>query len=156
MPMTPAQQRSSLASSGEIVIVWLLEIAHEEIDTIRLARADETVTHAGNVYQAFGFEVVPPVKSSEEMPALKITVNIVDQRVMAALRALRGQKDVSITLLRVGSDDFEFESYRGTFEYEGLMTDSRTKATITASFMTGALGQQYPARMVAPSNVSPY
>lgn len=51
------------------ILIWLIEISHSSITTLRFARNTENVTHSGNAYTALGFDVTPPQQYDEEPSA---------------------------------------------------------------------------------------
>lgn len=150
--MTPAQQRSKLGSTGTETIIETLTIRHPEISTLYLVAGKQPHTFNGQDYVPFAFAVVPPAKGGTETVKMQITVNIVDQRVEAALLALRGQTDVYMTYQAYYLSDSATAWGPLTMEYDGLVMQSMTQAVITCTFMKDVLTRQYPCLNVAPSN----
>lgn len=154
MPLSAEAQRASLASQGDIAIQQLLKLEGPDVDTIHLASGKRDIEKDGTTYQRFALKIKPLNRDSDSVPKIEIEVGNVDHRVIEAMMQLRGKRDVMITYIEVQEDDPDKELFRARFEYDKLTTDGATSATITATFLRGALDESYPAGRISPTNAS--
>tara|TARA_B100002049_G_C16076204_1_gene375095 strand:- start:1364 stop:1825 length:462 start_codon:yes stop_codon:yes gene_type:complete len=73
-------------SSGEAYIA-LATIIVDGGEPIYLAENDEDVISRGNVYKASYFQLTPPKRDGDELPASQITLSNVDRSLVEAIRA---------------------------------------------------------------------
>jgi len=143
-----------LASATEKVFLECLTISHPDIDTLRLVNDTVDLERSLETFRRFPFEVSAATQTQDRPPAINITADAVDQRVVLALRSLAGKREVANIryevvlsdtpdIVEFGPVDFSFDSVSG---------DSATNVTVRASFLKGALNDAFPSRQFAPSN----
>tara|TARA_B100002049_G_scaffold235834_1_gene221111 strand:+ start:308 stop:784 length:477 start_codon:yes stop_codon:yes gene_type:complete len=152
--ISPERAASDLGSETSTIYLDTLRFEHSQIDTLRLVDNTEDIERADGLYVAFPMRSVYPAQTGQRPPELKIDVDIVDQRVMIALRSLRGlrEKPVMIveTVTAADHDDIRYGPAR--FLFERFETDGIAQGTITATYIKGALNNAYPARRFSPSS----
>ena len=147
---------SDFASSTTRLYLWCMRISHPQIDTLRLVNDKRPLSRSDGEYQAFPFEPIPPTQTDQRPPEFEIDVDIVDHRIMAALRSLRGLKgEVSIQMERVWIEEPNDPTWGpAVYRFTGFKTDGIAKGTISASFIPGALDNVYPVARFSPANAS--
>jgi hypothetical protein len=99
--------------------IWLVQIAHEDISTIRLAQNTEDVEHDGNTYTATELTVAIPAEREDELPTQKLQVSNVDQTVLLALRTMTHQNTARATVTAFAIRDTNPDQIeRGPFEFQ--------------------------------------
>jgi len=154
MALSQGALQAVLASATEKVFLECLTITHSEIDTIRLVNDSVDLERSLDTFKRFPFQVSAATQSQDRPPAINITADAVDQRLVLALRSLAGKREVANIryevvlsetpdIVEFGPVDFGFDSVSG---------DSATKINVRASFLKGALNDAFPSRQFAPSN----
>src|SRR6056297_749549 len=154
MALSQGALQAVLASATEKVFLECLTITHSEIDTIRLVNDSVDLERSLDTFKRFPFQVSAATQSQDRPPAINITADAVDQRLVLALRSLAGKREVANIryevvlsdtpdIVEFGPVDFSFDSVSG---------DSATNVTVRASFLKGALNDAFPSRQFAPSN----
>ena len=90
--ISPERAASDLGSETSTIYLDTLRFEHSQIDTLRLVDNTEDIERADGLYVAFPMRSVYPAQTGQRPPELKIDVDIVDQRVMIALRSLRAER----------------------------------------------------------------
>jgi len=68
-----------LATTTDEVFLLILEITHEDLSTpLRFVRNTESITHDGDVYTAFPFELKLPRESQDRLPKAQLSLDIVN------------------------------------------------------------------------------
>jgi len=154
MALSQGALQAVLASATEKVFLECLTISHPDIDTLRLVNDTVDLERSLETFRRFPFEVSAATQTQDRPPAINITADAVDQRVVLALRSLAGKREVANIryevvlsdtpdIVEFGPVDFSFDSVSG---------DSATNVTVRASFLKGALNDAFPSRQFAPSN----
>lgn len=151
--MTQTQMQDTLASGAKSPWLKCLTLTHPQIDTLRLVNDTQPLTRAGGLFQAFPFSVQSPSADGQQPPSIAITADLVDQRLMVALRSLVGlQPQAQIVFEIVTADEPDSPIFSGTFEFAGLTTNTASQCTITATFLAAGLDDAFPAGQISPSN----
>jgi len=86
--------------------VTLLTIAHPQLtQPIRMTSNTQSITSRGNTFMPFWFEVALPDQLSNEIPRITLALDAVDQSIIQALRAARGEPTVTIELVLASQPD---------------------------------------------------
>jgi len=152
--LTQHEFTSDLAASTNRVYLDCLTITHSQIETIRIVNDAQSLARASGIYLGFPFEVKLPAQTSERPPQLEITIDIVDQRIMAAMRSLRGLRegaDITIEIVPADAPN-EIKFGPATFGFLDFKTDGVAVGTLTGAFMPGSLNDAYPRGRFSPSN----
>jgi hypothetical protein len=125
-------------------------------EPLRLVNDRVDLVRALGTYHRFPFRVVAPAQTEERPPTLRIMATTVDQRLIIAIRALAGLKEqakIVYEVVRAETPDI-VEVGPVEFEFESANSNGVTQVTIEASFLRGALHDQFPGRLIAPSNAT--
>lgn len=144
-----------LASSTDQAFLQILKIEHSNLsESLKLVADNQDRDRLDGTYQRFPFQVQGPGQDSEKPPRIQITSDIVDRRVIQAIRSLSGLREkatITYSVIRPEApDDPEYGPV--VFEYADAKTDGATSFTIEATFLKGALQDAFPAMQFAPSN----
>jgi len=156
MPLSQGALQAVLSSATEKVFLECLTISHSDIDTIRIVNDTQDLVRASGTFLRFPFQVSAATQVQDRPPAIDITGDAVDQRVVQALRELAGKREraqvVYEVVLSDSPDTIEFGPVK--FEFDSMTADSATQVKVRASFLKGALNDAFPSGQFAPSNVS--
>lgn len=155
MPLSQTALQGVLAEATSEVFLECLTISHSQFSTLRLVNNTQEIVRAAGTYSPFPFSVSASSGSGDRPPALDITIDMVDQRVMQAVRATAGLREVmqiTYDVILAGSPN-TIEFGPAVFNYDGVSTDGLTQLTLRASYLKGALNDAFPALQFAPSNV---
>lgn len=125
------------------ILIWLLEISHSSISTLRFARNTEDITHNSNTYTALGFDVVPPQQYDEE-PSASVVVDNVGLDFISFFQNIDvGQEDVKITIKAIlnSSPDVIQRQYDLIASDLTLNSTSMTVKCISEKFLNIAYGK---------------
>lgn len=87
--------------SGD-VFLNLVTIDHDDLDTpIRVVNNNEDISHGGETYVAFPFEVNLPPEQEESMPYATLKIDVVDQQISQVIRELQTRPTVTLEVIRV-------------------------------------------------------
>jgi hypothetical protein len=136
------------------VFLECLTITHSEINTIRLVNDTVDLQRSVEIFRRFPFQVSAATQSQDRPPAIDITADAVDQRLVLALRSLAGKREVAnIRYEVVLSDTPEIVEFGPVdFSFDSVSGDSASRVSIRASFLKGALNDAFPSKQFAPSN----
>lgn len=184
MALSQGALQAVLASATDQVFLECLTISHSEMaEPLRLVNDKVDLARALGTYHRFPFRVVAPAQTEERPPTLRIVASTVDQRLIIAIRALAGLKEQAkivyevvreedhYPVLLLTADGASFLTSEGEeflvigkeilvefgpveFEFESATSNGLTQVTIDASFLRGALHDQFPGRLIAPSNAT--
>lgn len=119
---TPAQASVNARETGE---VWLgmIELTHADFSApIRLTTDSVDVTHDGNVYQAFPFDITLPDEEAEGVPVVDWMALNASQELTAEFRSVTGPIDGSVFWALASSPDIievgPMELQLRAFEYD--------------------------------------
>lgn len=156
MALSQSALQAVLSSATEKVFLECLTISHSDIDTIRIVNDTQDLSTSQGTFSRFPFEVSAATQIQDRPPAIDITGDAVDQRIIKALRELAGKRERAKIIYQIvlsdSPDTVEFGPVR--FEFDSMAADSATKVTVRASFLKGALNDAFPSGQFAPSNVS--
>lgn len=157
MALSQGALQAVLASATEKVFLECITIEHSSLEsTLRLVNDSVDLVRTSGTFVHFPFSITAATQSSDRPPAIDISADAVDQRVVTAIRSLAGIRDkAKITYEIVLSDtpnQVEFGPVE--FDFDSMSTSSATKVTVRASFLKGALNDAFPHRQFTPSNVS--
>lgn len=155
MALSQAALQAILASATEKVFLECLTISHSSNPNIlRLVNDKQNLIRASGTYNRFPFQVTAPAQVEGSPPILRFTATTVDQTVILALRTLAGLKERAKIVYEVvradAPDTVEFGPVE--FEFESASSNNMLQITIEASFLRGALNDQFPGRLITPSN----
>lgn len=146
-----------LAEQTDKVFLDCLTIEHASFggEPIRLVNDRQDLTRSAGIYRAFPFQVEPYQDGDESMPEVKITADVVDRRIIQALRALPVDDPPTITLETV------LAHQPNTVEYgplpmtvESVAANSASVIELTVGFRRQFLTEPFPAGRMTPSRAS--
>lgn len=132
--------------------VWLVLLEIDEAglsEPIRVVNNNENVTHNGNVYEGFPFELPMPDEVENQVTSVTLTIDNVDRRIVQAVRSLSSPPTVTMSVVMASSPD-TIEA--GPFEM------TLKDATYTALTVVGRLGfedfedEPFPGETFTPQN----
>lgn len=143
-----------LASATSVVYLECLTITHSTLSTLRLVNDRQDLTRSAGTYIRFPFDVRAPEQAGGTPPRLQFTCDIVDQRVMQAVRPLAGLRERAKIVYEVVRANAPDAVQWGPVEFEltGANTQGLATMTIDAAFMLGALDDAFPHKQFSPSN----
>lgn len=156
MALSQGALQAVLASATAKTFLECLTIEHSEMDTIQIVNDSVNLERESGTFVAFPFSVSAATQSQDRPPAIDITGDAVDQRIVVALRQLAGSREratIRYEIVLADTPDLvEFGPVN--FEFDGLSGNAVTQITIRASFLRGALNDAFPAKQFTPSNVA--
>lgn len=156
MALSQGALQAVLASATAKTFLECLTITHSQMATIQLVNDSVNLNRANGTYVAFPFSISAATQSQNRPPAIDITADAVDQRIITGLRQLAGSRERAAiryeVVLADTPDTIEFGPVN--FEFDAMSGNSATQITVRASFMKGALNDAFPALQFTPSNVS--
>lgn len=158
MALSQQALQGALASATSVIYQECITIEHSKLagGTIRLTNDRAPLTRASGTFLAFPFTVRPPAQSNDQAPTLEIIADMVDQRIMLALRALVGERERAVITYEVVThaqpDVVEWGPVQ--FALDALTTDGVATIKLKASFSLGLLGDAFPKHIFAPGNRS--
>lgn len=90
--------------TGEIPAI-LIEIAHANIETVRVCSDTQDITSNGLVYSSFPFSVALPDDSDDAIPTSRLIIDAVDQSLITAIRSINGPPAVSMSIVLTSDPD---------------------------------------------------
>jgi len=155
MALSQSALQAVLASATSKTFLECITISNSQMATLRLVNDAVNMTREDGLYVAFPFTISAATQSQDRPPAIDITADAVDQRIVSGLRQLAGSRERAgiryEIVLSDTPDQVEFGPVN--FEFDALSGDSLTQVTLRASFMRGALNDAFPALQFTPSNV---
>lgn len=119
-----------LSANRANAYLTLLEIAHEDITTIRLVGNTIDVVSNGNTYTAIRLGIAMPKEADDELPTQTLSISNVDTSVLEALRTMGHQTTDRATVIGSVVRHTEPDTIeRGPFEFE-LLSMSAGKGSI--------------------------
>ena len=156
MALSQTALQGVLSEATSAVFLETLTITHSDFTTLQLVNDYQDLVRNQGTFSAFPFQVRGGQNDGESPPSLKINADIVDQRIIEALRTAAGKREKPIityeVVLAQSPDTIEFGPME--FQFGAVSTDGLTTATITATFLPGALNDAFPSLQFAPSNAS--
>lgn len=155
MALSQGALQAVLAQATSQVFLECLTITHSELaEPLRLVNDKKDLVRSVGIYNRFPFSVTAPAQTAERPPSLQFNATIVDQRLIIAIRSLAGLKEqaqIRYEVVRAETPDtVEFGPV--DFEFSSASTNGLTSITIEATFLRGTLNDQFPGRLIAPSN----
>jgi Domain of unknown function (DUF1833) len=92
-------------STGEVILPLIKLTQAGWAESICIVPNTESVTHAGDVYEPLAFDVKLPDEEAEGVPVVAWAADNVDQRMIAALRAVSGVVDAQIVWVLAGTPE---------------------------------------------------
>lgn len=154
MALSQGALQAVLASATEKVFLECLTIEHSEIDTIRIVNDTVDLERTAGTFLRFPFQITAAAQAADRPPAIDITADAVDQRIINSLRPLAGTRERALITYEIVLSDTPNTVEFGpvTFEFDSMTTDSATRVSVRASFLKGALNDAFPHKQFAPSN----
>ena len=156
MALSQTALQGVLSEATSAVFLETLTITHSDFDTLRLVNNYQELVRNEDTFSPFPFRVRGSQNDGQSPPSLRINADIVDQRIIEALRTAAGKREkpiIKYEIVLAGSPDtVEFGPME--FQFGAVSTDGLATATITATFLPGALNDAFPSLQFAPSNAS--
>ncbi len=152
---TSAAFRSAVsAQQTDSAFLVLLTIQHDDIgppDTLYFVNAQKNITSLGQAYVAFPFTLTLPGDFDDELAQVQLTIDNIDQRIIAAIRGLVGPPAITISVVLAPDDSLVYDSIEaGPFELS-LRNADYDDAYITGDLKSkDILNEPYPGYYYTP------
>ncbi|RJP21681.1 MAG: DUF1833 domain-containing protein [Deltaproteobacteria bacterium] len=150
-PLSTVAKRAIFAQQTSEVFVILLELEHPNFaGIIRVCSNDLSVSHRGNTFVPFPFEIILPDETDDSPPRVTLRIDNVDRRIVSELRSVVTGVPVKVRLYVV------LASSPDTVEV-GPMEFSLRDVEFTATTVEGTLlyedvlNESYPADSFTPA-----
>lgn len=140
---------AALAQETGQVFVVLIEIDHDELDApIRVCSDSQAVTHGGDSYAAYPFDLTLPTDKADGVTRARLSIDNIEREIVQAVRSIATPPSCTITIVLADSPDTVEAEFSG-FEFTNISYDAYTvSGDITIeSFMN----ESYPAGSFLPS-----
>ena len=98
--VTSAFRSAAFAQQTDQVFLVLLVINHSSLAApIRVVNNYENVTHNGNTFVGFPFDLELPGDFEDALPSVKLTICNVDRQIVYAIRTLTGPPTITIKVV---------------------------------------------------------
>ena len=105
------------AQNTDAAFLVELTIAHSSITTLSFVNARQDVSTLGATFTAFPFEITLPADFDDELPRVQISIDMIDQSIIAELRGLVGPPTISIQVVLADDDTLVYDTIEaGPFE----------------------------------------
>jgi hypothetical protein len=144
-----------LASATSVVYLECITINHSTFEApIRLVNDRQECVRTSGTFLPFPFLVTPPAQTNDRAPALDITADMVDQRIMLGLRPLVGHRERATITYEVITAQHPNTVEWGPIEFslDSVSTDGVATIKLRASFSLGLLGDAFPKLLFTPGN----
>ena len=134
--LSNAARAEVLSQHRSNAYLLLIEIAHEDVSTIRLVGNTEDVVSNGNTYSATNLSLALPPEKDDELPTRQLILSNIDQTVLTALRTMSHQNAprATVTGFQVRHTDPDTVE-RGPFDFELLrFTSGKGQVTLELAF----------------------
>ncbi|WP_119270853.1 hypothetical protein [Taklimakanibacter deserti] len=105
MPATTAGRRAVITLHNQNGLIHLFSLSHSSFTTKRLALSTQDVTHDGNTYTAFNFEIESPT-DGHGIPTGRMRISNVTREVWDLLKTVE-EDNPQVDLRQVLEDDTE-------------------------------------------------
>ena len=91
--------------TGEIPL-YILEIVHADITTLRFVNNSADVVSNGETYIAWPFQVaIPPVDAEDQVPKVQLSIDNVDQSIVETVRSITSPPTIRIAIILLSDPD---------------------------------------------------
>ena len=144
-------EASVLANETTEEWILLLTVNHASFSgPQRFARRRTSIVSNSNTYNAAFFDLSFPDQTPNQLPRWQVTIDVVDQAVLAELRSVSTAPDIQIDVIRAAAPD-TIEMTTGT-DYK-LRSLAYTGTTVTGEIsMEDLLSEGFPGGRILPSN----
>lgn len=156
MPLSEDALKGVLASATDMVYLECLTISHDDFPDgpIRIVNDMQDLVRSSGTFLAFPFSVKAPAQSGDRSPSLDITADMVDQRIMLAVRGIVGKHSRASIVYEVvtASQPDVIEWGPIDFSLDTISTDGISSIKLRASFSLGLLNDAFPKLLFSPGN----
>lgn len=150
-PLSTSMRRAMFgASTGEVVVVFIVINHPALIDPIRVCSAGENLVVNSFTYLHFPFELTLAGDDGDTMPEASISICNVDRRIVESVRLVSGEPmSVSVSVALASSPETieagPFEFKMRDVEYDSLVVSGRLQ-------LEDLLNEPYPGHAFTPAN----
>lgn len=90
--------------TGE-VFLFLLQLSHPSMTTLRFVNNTVDITSGGETYQAFPFDLAIPDDTADELPRVQLTIDNIDRRIVEAVRSIDTPAMFTLSVIRAADPD---------------------------------------------------
>lgn len=90
--------------TGE-VFLYLLDLAHPLISTMRFVNNPVDIVSNGQTYQAFAFDLTIPDDREDEITRIQLAIDNVDRRIVEAVRSIDTPAVFTLRVIRAAEPD---------------------------------------------------
>jgi len=101
----PALEAMHSVSTDEVFLPLVKLSQSAWADSIRIVPNHQPITHGGEVYQPYAFDISLPDEEAEGVPVLNWVADNVDRTITAAIRAVTGYIDAEVIWVLASSPD---------------------------------------------------
>lgn len=147
--ITSAFRSAAYAQQTDQVFLVLLTIAHASLAAaIRVVNNYANISHGGNTFIGFPFDIELPGDFEEALPSVRLTICNVDRQIVYAIRTLTGPPTITIkVVLASAPEDVQAGPYVMTLrecDYNSL--------TVSGTIMPeDVLNEVYPGDSFTPA-----
>ena len=142
------------AQQTDTAFLVLLSIYHASIGpptTLRFVNAQQNITCLGNVYTAFPFQITLPADFDDQLPQVQISIDNIDQTIIAELRGIVGPPTISISVVLAPDDSLVYDVIEaGPFELALRNIDYDSKVITGDLQSEDILNEPYPGYFYTP------
>lgn len=142
MPVNSAGRRAVITLHNQNGLITLFALSHASFATKRLALSTEDVTHQGNVYKAFNFEIECPT-DEKGIPTGRMRISNVTREVWDLLKSVE-EDNPQVDIRQVLEDDTE------TIQEHWQLLDV-TQVSGTSLALEGEFSHEFYANWPYPS-----
>jgi hypothetical protein len=134
----------------------LLSIYHTDIGpptTLYFVNNYEDITHQGNVYTAFPFQIMIPADFDDQLPRVQLSIDNIDRSIIEELRGIVGPPTITVTVVLADDDSLVYDTVEaGPFEL-ALRNIDYNAMVITGDLQSeDILNEPYPGYFYTPAN----
>lgn len=148
--ITSAFRSAAFAQQTDQVFLVLLVINHSSLAApIRVVNNYENVTHNGNTFVGFPFDLELPGDFEDALPSVKLTICNVDRQIVYAIRTLTGPPTITIKVVLASAPE---DVQAGPFVMT-LRECNYNSLTVSGTIMPeDMLNEAYPGDSFTPAN----
>lgn len=90
----------------EGVFIWLLEVMHENFETLYLTNDNVNAVTENNEYVAFPFSIVPVQDSSDELPQATLSISNIGLDFTTRIRSITTPLKINLKLVLASNPNF--------------------------------------------------
>ncbi len=156
MSLSEDALKGVLASATNVVYLECLTITHSDFSDgpLRLVNDREDLTRTAGEFIAFPFQIQAPAQSADQAPGIHVTADMVDQRILHAVRSIAGVRERATFKYEVVTKGTPNTVEWGPIDFtlDEVSTDGLSTIGLRASLSMGVLNDAFPHMIFSPGN----